>query len=77
MAGVGTAADTDCLVGTGRFSVGFGLYPQFGADAIWWAFIAASIASMLLSVAYYQLGKWRELSVLDVSVPVAVIGHLE
>jgi Na+-driven multidrug efflux pump len=60
-----------------RFSVGFGLYPQFGADAIWWAFIAASIASMVFSVAYYLLGKWRELSVLDSSVPVAVIAQLE
>ncbi len=60
-----------------RFAVGFGLYPQFGADAIWWAFIAASIASLVFSGAYFLLGNWRELSVLDSDMPVAVVAHLE
>jgi putative MATE family efflux protein len=60
-----------------RFAVGFGLYPTFGADAIWWAFIVAAITTMMLTVAYFLFGKWRELSVLDTRVPVAVITHLE
>lgn len=42
-----------------RFGVGFGLHPYYGADAIWWAFIAASVASFVLSVAYYLHGGWR------------------
>ena len=45
-----------------RFSIGFGLYDRIGADAIWWAFIATSLTSMVLSVLYYRFGKWRELS---------------
>jgi putative MATE family efflux protein len=43
-----------------RFTIGFGLYPQYGADAIWWAFIAASITSFGLSVTYYVFGGWRK-----------------
>ncbi len=45
-----------------RFSIGFGLYDRMGAEAIWWAFIATSLSSMLLSVAYYKWGGWRKLS---------------
>jgi putative MATE family efflux protein len=42
-----------------RFGIGFGLYPHYGAEAIWWAFIGASIASFGLSVAYYLHGGWK------------------
>lgn len=44
-----------------RFSIGFGLYDHFGADAIWWAFNLAAMASCLLSVMYYRFGGWRRL----------------
>jgi putative MATE family efflux protein len=44
-----------------RFSVGFGFYDSYGADAIWWAFNLAAIASFLLSIAYYFHGSWRKL----------------
>lgn len=44
-----------------RFSVGFGLYPHYKADAIWWSFIAASLSSFMLSLAYYLKGSWRAL----------------
>ena len=47
-----------------RFSVGFGLHDHYGADAIWWSFMAAGIASCVLSVAYYAAGSWRKLSLL-------------
>ncbi|MGB5078747.1 MAG: MATE family efflux transporter [Sphingorhabdus sp.] len=47
-----------------RFAIGFGLYPYYGADAIWWAFIAASICSFVLSIAYFLKGGWRNLSAL-------------
>jgi len=43
-----------------RMGVGFGLYPVFRADAIWWAFIASSMSSALLGVGYYLLGGWRK-----------------
>ncbi len=42
-----------------RFGIGFGLHPQYGADAIWWSFIAASVASFGLTVAYYLNGGWK------------------
>lgn len=43
-----------------RFSIGFGLHERFGADAIWAAFIATSITSCVLSVAYYLNGSWKK-----------------
>jgi putative MATE family efflux protein len=45
-----------------RFAVGFGLHPRYGAEAIWWAFIAAAAASFTLSMLYYLFGGWRTLS---------------
>lgn len=44
-----------------RFGIGFGLHDRFGADAIWWAFIAAAVTSCMLSVGYYANGSWRKL----------------
>jgi putative MATE family efflux protein len=43
-----------------RFSIGFGLYDHFGADAIWWAFNIAAIVSAIVSVGYYLKGNWRK-----------------
>lgn len=45
-----------------RFSIGFGFYDRIGAEAIWWAFMATSVTSLVLSLAYYQWGGWRALS---------------
>jgi putative MATE family efflux protein len=42
-----------------RFGIGFGLHPIYGADAIWWSFIAASVVSFGLTVAYYLNGGWK------------------
>ncbi len=42
-----------------RFSVGFGFYEAYGADAIWAAFITASFIAVLMQVAYYRFGNWR------------------
>lgn len=36
------------------------LQPWLGADAIWWSFPASSICAMLMSLAYYRWGRWRE-----------------
>lgn len=46
-----------------RGAVGFSLYPRFGADAIWWAFIATSVASFVMTLAYYWHGGWKHLRV--------------
>lgn len=45
-----------------RMAVGFGLYPHFGSDAIWGAFMASGTASALMAVAYYFHGGWRRIS---------------
>lgn len=55
-----------------RFAIGFGLHDQYGADAIWWAFIGAGVASFALSVAYYFHGGWKKLNLLAPSPPVPV-----
>lgn len=44
-----------------RLSLGFGLYPHFGPDAIWWAFIASSTTAAILAAVYYLSGAWRRL----------------
>jgi putative MATE family efflux protein len=46
-----------------RFGIGFGLHPVYGADAIWWSFIAASVASFGLTVSYYLHGSWKSAKV--------------
>lgn len=50
-----------------RFAVGFGLHARYGADAIWWAFIATSIASFGMTIAYYLHGSWRKMSAMGAS----------
>jgi putative MATE family efflux protein len=52
-----------------RFSIGFGLHAEYGADAIWWAFIGTGVASCLLSVAYYWHGGWKKAKVMPGAVP--------
>ena len=52
-----------------RFSVGFGLHDRFGADAIWGAFIAASLASCILSLIYYLHGSWKKARVMPFAPP--------
>jgi Na+-driven multidrug efflux pump len=42
-----------------RMSVGFALHPAYGADAIWWAFIASGLSSAILAMVYYKYGGWR------------------
>jgi len=60
-----------------RFSVGYGLHDRFGADAIWAAFIATSIASCLLSIAYYLHGSWRKAKAMSFAPPAAVTPAIE
>lgn len=40
------------------------LQPTLGADAIWWSFPASSVCAMLMSLAYYRWGGWRQAKML-------------
>lgn len=42
-----------------RIGLAFAMLPALGADAIWWSFPAGSIASTILTWAYYRRGTWR------------------
>lgn len=43
-----------------------GLQPSLGVDAIWWSFPLSAFASMVMSLAYYRWGRWREARMLPV-----------
>lgn len=43
------------------------LMPAWGADAVWWSFPASSLVAMLLSLAYYRWGGWRQAHMLAAS----------
>ena len=36
------------------------LQPGLGADAIWWSFPVSAVSAMLMSLAYYRWGRWRQ-----------------
>jgi putative MATE family efflux protein len=59
-----------------RFAVGFGGYPEFGADAIWWSFVATAVVSAALAVLYYVGGGWRKKRVGATPVPETGIAPL-
>jgi putative MATE family efflux protein len=42
--------------------VGFAEFAQgwLGSDALWWAFSATSIASLIMTYLYFRYGKWRQ-----------------
>ena len=48
-----------------RVPVAKWLQPWLGMDAIWWSFPASSICAMLMSLAYYRWGHWREAHMLS------------
>jgi putative MATE family efflux protein len=50
------------------------LQPALGADAIWWSFPVSAFAAMLMSLAYYRWGRWRQARMLpdEVAESVAV-----
>ncbi len=44
-----------------RLGFAYGFLPSLGADALWWAFPAGSVASVVLTALYFQFGGWRKL----------------
>jgi Na+-driven multidrug efflux pump len=45
------------------------LEPRLGADAIWYAFPAGSITTLVLAAAYYLWGGWRNARMLSTTTP--------
>ena len=43
-----------------RFPFAEALMPYWGADAIWWSFPLGSVVSVIMTVAYYKYGGWRQ-----------------
>ncbi|MBV8250309.1 MAG: MATE family efflux transporter [Comamonas sp.] len=52
-----------------RLPLAWGLQPLWGLDALWWSFPLSALVSMLLSLAYYRWGSWRQARLLDVTPP--------
>ncbi|MBI1407739.1 MAG: MATE family efflux transporter [Caulobacter sp.] len=41
------------------------LEPDWGAEAVWWSFAFGSGVALILSTAYYRLGRWKKAHMLD------------
>ena len=54
-----------------RIPFAYAFVGRWGADAIWWSFPLGSLASMLLSSAYYRFGNWRAARMLPATPPAA------
>ena len=57
------------------------LQPEFGVDAIWWSFPVSALVSMVLSLAYYRWGRWRQARMMApnadaVAIPAEVPAHV-
>ena len=48
------------------------LQPWLGIDAIWWSFPASSVCSMLMSMAYFKWGGWRQARMLQPAAAMAI-----
>ena len=48
-----------------RVPVAQWMQPVLGVDAIWWSFPASALVAMLLSLAYYRWGGWRQARMLE------------
>jgi len=57
------------------------LQPVLGVDAIWWSFPVSAFVSMVLSLAYYRWGRWRQARMMApdpdaVAIPAEVPAHV-
>ncbi len=43
-----------------RFPLAYSLLERWKADAIWWSFPISSLVAVILAIAYYRFGGWRE-----------------
>ncbi len=56
------------------------LQPHMGADAIWWSFPVSAVVAMVISLAYYRWGHWRQARMLaqdprTVAIPAEIPAH--
>lgn len=52
-----------------RLPLAWRLQPLWGLDALWWSFPLSALVSMLLSLAYYHWGSWRQARLLSMTSP--------
>jgi Na+-driven multidrug efflux pump len=52
-----------------RLPLAWGLQPLWGLEALWWSFPLSALASLLLSLAYYRWGHWRQTRLLGSAPP--------
>ena len=43
-----------------RFGAALAFYPTWRAEAIWWSFPLGSVVALILTLAYYRRGNWRQ-----------------
>ena len=48
-----------------RIPFAYALIDRLGADAIWWSYPLGSLISLLLTLAYYRYGNWRQAHMLS------------
>jgi len=52
-----------------RFPLALTLLDRWQADAIWWSFPISSLLAVLLAMAYYKFGGWREARMMAMTPP--------
>ena len=48
-----------------RTGFAYAMQDRLGQEAVWWSFAVGSVLSVVLSIAYYRLGKWRSVRMLE------------
>ncbi|MBX3481224.1 MAG: MATE family efflux transporter [Caulobacter sp.] len=48
-----------------RLPFAYLLAPDWGAEAVWWSFAFGSGVALILSAAYYRIGRWKKAHMLD------------
>jgi putative MATE family efflux protein len=54
-----------------RTGFAYAMRGVMGQEALWWCFPVGSIASLLLAIAYYRLGGWRSMDIIERERPAA------
>jgi len=52
-----------------RLGFAYAMQPLLGADALWLSLPVASASNLLLAIAYYRSGKWREARMVGEGTP--------
>jgi putative MATE family efflux protein len=60
-----------------RFPLALSLLDRWKADAIWWSFPISSLVAVLLAMAYYKFGGWREARMMQHEESAGAVGREE